>query len=117
MRYRKLDSDGDFVTGHGAADFYADQVEAIAQSILTRLRLWRGEWFLDTAEGTPYKEEALGVRRLRTAGPAIRRRIATTSGVTEVKEFNVSYDSETRHLSVACTVATAYGDISIREVM
>ena len=54
MRYRKLDAAGDFVFGHGAADYHRDSPEAVAQAVLTRLKLHRGEWFLDRSEGTPY---------------------------------------------------------------
>ncbi|MBQ8091397.1 MAG: hypothetical protein IJ233_11705 [Pyramidobacter sp.] len=117
MRYRKLDSSGDFMTGHGAADFHIDTAEAVAQSVVTRLKLWAGEWFEDTEEGTPYRQKVLGEFKLRTAGAAIKRRIVQTNGVSAVRDFSATYDAETRQLSVSATIETIYGETSIEEVL
>lgn len=117
MRYRKLDANGDFSAGHGTADFFVDQPEAVAQAVLTRLRLWTGEWFLDTAEGTPYREQVLGVRKRQSAGPALRKRIAQTQGLEKIDSFYAGYDGEERALSVSAEVTTVYGEASITEVM
>lgn len=117
MRYRKLDANGDFSAGHGSADFFIDQPEAVAQAVLTRLRLWTGEWFLDTAEGTPYREQVLGVRKRQSAGPALRKRIAQTQGLEKVNSFYAGYDGEERSLSVSAEVTTIYGETVISEVL
>ena len=117
MRYRKLDKDGDFVTGHGAADFHADSPEAVAQAVLTRLRLWAGEWFEDIEEGTPDRQKVLGKYNLRRATPAIKRRILQTPGVSSISEFTASYDGETRTLTVSATIHTVYGAAVIEEVL
>lgn len=117
MRYRKLDDNGDFSAGHGSADFFVDQPNAVAQSVLTRLRLWMGEWFLNTDEGTPYREQVLGVRKRQTAGPALKLRIASTEGVTSVDDFNADYDGDSRHIAVAATISTAYGETELEEVI
>ena len=117
MRYRKLDNDGDFSAGHGTADFFVDQPEAVGQSVLTRLRLWTGEWFLNTDEGTPYREQVLGAHRRQSAGPAIRMRVASTEGVTSVNDFAVEYDGDARALTVTATVDTVYGETKIEGVI
>ena len=117
MRYRKLDKNGDFSAGHGSADFFVDSPEAVGQSVLTRLRLWTGEWFLDTNEGTPYRELVLGVRKRQTAGPAIKMRVAGTEGVTEVSDFAAEYDGDARALTVTATVDTVYGETTIEGVI
>lgn len=117
MRYRKLDQNGDFSAGHGQADFYADVPEAVGQAVLTRLRLWSGEWFLDTQEGTPYKERVLGVRKKTTAGPALRKRIAQTQGLQSLDSFSAIYDGEDRSLAVDAEITTVYGETSISEVL
>ena len=117
MRYRKLDNDGDFSAGHGTADFFVDQPEAVGQSVLTRLRLWTGEWFLNTDEGTPYREQVLGAHRRQSAGPAIKLRVAGTEGVTEVSDFAADYDGDARALTVTATVDTVYGETTIEEVI
>ena len=117
MRYRKLDKNGDFSAGHGPADFFVDEPEAVGQSILTRLRLWSGEWFLDTSEGTPYREQVLGVRKRQTAGPALKLRVASTEGVQSVEDFSADYDGDSRHLAVSATVSTVYGEAVVEEVI
>ena len=117
MRYRKLDDNGDFSAGHGSADFFVDSPEAVGQSVLTRLRLWTGEWFLDTDEGTPYREQVLGVRKRQTAGPALKLRIASTEGVTSVDAFNADYDGDSRHIAVAAAVDTVYGETQVEGVI
>ena len=53
MRVRRLDSSGDMMLGHGNSDFYSDDPEGVAQNVKTRLQLWQGQWFLNTADGTP----------------------------------------------------------------
>ncbi len=53
MRYRREDENGDYSFGQGDATFLTDTPEAVAQAVKTRLALWRGQWFLDTEEGTP----------------------------------------------------------------
>lgn len=117
MRYRKLDENGDFSAGHGSADFFVDEPNAVAQSVLTRLRLWTGEWFLNTDEGTPYREQVLGVRKRQMAGPALKLRIASTEGVTSVDDFNADYNGDSRHIAVAATISTAYGETELEEVI
>lgn len=117
MRYRKLDKNGDFSAGHGSADFFVDSPEAVGQSVLTRLRLWTGEWFLNTDEGTPYREQVLGAHRRQSAGPAIKMRVAGTEGVTSVDAFNADYDGDSRHIAVAATISTVYGETQIEGVI
>ena len=117
MRYRKLDENGDFSAGHGTADFFVDQPEAVGQSVLTRLRLWTGEWFLNTDEGTPYREQVLGAHRRQSAGPAIKLRVASTEGVTSVNDLAADYDGEARALTVTAAVDTVYGETELTGVI
>lgn len=117
MQYRKLTESGDFSAGHGPADFFNNTPEAVAQAVLTRLRLWTGEWFLDTQEGTPYREQVLGVRKRESAGPAIRKRIAQTQGVLSVDSFSAEYDGDSRHIAVSAEITTIYGPAVISEVL
>ncbi len=117
MKYRKLDASDDYTFGTGG-DFYQNQPEAVAQAILTRLRLWYGEWFLDVADGMPWNEEVLG-KRFKTRNPdgAIKTRILGTEGVQEIVSYSSTFDGNTRSLSVQCTVNTIYGQITINEVL
>lgn len=115
MRYRKLDAAGDYTFGTGA-DFHVNSPEAVAQAISTRLKLWRGEWFLDQSDGTPYREEVLD-KRTRSPDVAIKQRILGTPGVSEIQSFASSYDGDTRRLRVNATVLTIYGAVAINETL
>ncbi len=117
MRVRALDENGDFRFGNGAADYLRDSVEAVAQLVLTRLRLWRGEWFLDTEEGTPWAGGVLGERTQDQIEPALRLRVLETPGVTGIVEFDLVHDVDGRSAEVAMTVATVYGEAKIEGVL
>lgn len=116
MRYRKLDANGDYVFGGGGANFWKDQPEAVAQSVMTRLFLFQGEWFLDTNEGMTWKTEVLGVRTANTRDPAIRSRVLGTQGVTAITEYSSSLNRDTRAFSVNLKIDTIYGAATVTGV-
>lgn len=120
MRYRKLDRDGDMQFGHGSGDFWYNQPEAVGQSVLTRLLLFSGEWFLDTTAGTPWggfplndlvvKQGRILAEHTRLSrDAAIRDRIVTTSGVLTLTNYGSSFNPESRSFSVTATIDTIYG--------
>lgn len=117
MRYRKLDANGDMTFGNQQADFWRDVPEAPAQAILTRLRLWLGEWFIDTTEGTPYQQAILGMHTSATVEPAIRRRILGTQGVTAILEFDMNIDPDERKVTINATIDTIYGPAEVTGVL
>lgn len=117
MKYRKLDSAGDYVIGSGA-DFLVNSPEAVAQAISTRLKLWKGEWFVNKNEGTPWNQEVLGKRYAgRNPDSVIKQRILGTDGVTGISSYSSSYDGNSRQFSVTATVETQYGAVQISEVL
>ncbi|WP_288074684.1 hypothetical protein [Pseudomonas sp.] len=113
MRYRKLDAAGDYSFGQGRADFHQDTPEAVAQAVLTRLQLLRGEWFVDTSDGTPWKTEILGEHTRDSYDMAIRSRILGTPGVTQIDDYSSSFDPDTRSLSVTAIITTDYGQTTL----
>ncbi|WP_334037473.1 hypothetical protein [Burkholderia gladioli] len=117
MRYRKQDANGDYVFGGSANDFLVNSPDAVAQAVLTRLRLLQGEWFLDTTVGMPWATQVLGKNTQGTADAAIRTCILGTSGVTEITAYSSSIDSSTRKLSVTVTINTLYGATTIQTTL
>lgn len=116
MRYRALSPDGDYTFGAGRQNFLVDSPECVGQAVETRLRLLRGEWFLDTREGTPYATDILGKNNQPTYDAAIRDRILGTEGVTGI----VSYSSEllpSRKLRVEARIDTQFGQTPISQVL
>ena len=108
MIYRKLDSNGDMEFGKGAHNFYKDVPEAVAQAVLTRLKLFQGEWFLDTSAGVPYNTKILGFGNIPFYDAIIQEIISTTPGVDQITAYT-SYISATRDLSIQATINTIYG--------
>jgi hypothetical protein len=113
MQYRKLDNSGDMVFGHSSKDYLTDCAEAVAQSVLTRLRLWRGEWYLDTSEGTPYMQEILGKGTESSAVQALYKRVRETDGVESITNFQTSLDADTRQMKFEIEIQTEYGAITV----
>lgn len=117
MRYRKLSADGDMTFGAQQANFYRDQAEGVAQAVVTRLGLWLQEWFLDTADGTPYQTAVLGKFTAQTIEPAIRQRILQTDNVTGIESFELIFDPDERHVTINATINTIYGVTTVRGVL
>lgn len=113
MRYRALDADGDFTFGRSEANFLINSPAAVAQSVLTRLRLWQGEWFLDTTEGTPWSQQILGRNTQAIYDLAIRTRVLDTDGVTSIADYSSSLDAAARKLTVTMKINTAFGETSL----
>jgi hypothetical protein len=113
MRYRALDADGDYTFGRGLGNFLIDNRECVAQSVLTRMRLWQGEWFIDKTSGMPWATEVLGKYTLPLYDFAIRQRILGTENVTGIAAYSSTYDSATRAIAVEAEIDTAYGRIQI----
>jgi len=109
MRYRKLSPTGDFVFGRGQNDFYIDQPEAVAQAVATRLRLWTGQWFLDTSDGMDWLNEVLGVGTANTRDIAIQMRAVQTPGVVELQGYSSTANQNTRQFTASFTLMTVYG--------
>lgn len=113
LRYRRLDADGDMVFGHGQRDFLIDTPETVAQSILTRLRLFTGEWFVDLTAGTPWLTQVTGEHTLPLADVAIRTRILNTFGVLRLDEYDSEYDPRVRSFTVHARVTTIFGEANL----
>jgi len=124
MRYRKLDVNGDATFGSSMGNIWHNQVEGVGQAIMTRLLLFRGEWFLDQRDGTPWGEiplnrfvltqgEILGVRTAVTRDLAIKERVLRTQGVRGIFDYSSHIDPTTRRFSVGMVVDTIYGRLVI----
>lgn len=117
MRYRTLDANGDYTFGKRNGEFLINSPDAVAQAVLTRLRLVTGEWFLDVTDGTPYATKILGTGTQWTYDLAIRERMLGTQGVTEIVKYSSTRDPNTRKLSVQATLNTLFGQTPLQAVL
>jgi hypothetical protein len=114
MKYRKLSSTGDYVFGNGNMDFYTNSPEAVGQSVVTRLKLWVNEWFLNVEEGTLWLQGVIGKQQQSTVDTILRSRILETQGVTDITSYDSIIDPDTRKLSLNVTIDTLYGSTTIQ---
>lgn len=120
MRYRALTADGDYTFGQGSANFLVDSPAAVAQLVMTRLKLWTGEWFLDITEGTPWLTEILSANIKNTIplyDHAIRARVLETQGVVSIEDYSSTLDEVARSLTVTMTINTQYGQAPVETVI
>ena len=91
-----------------------DKAEQVRQQLLIKLRLWVGEWFLDTEFGTPYLQSILG-KQLTLSGAiaAIRNSILEVEGVNSIAELSYDFSAQNRKLSVEFIVDTPYGQVEV----
>ena len=93
MTVRKLDASGDIATS--GEQFISDK-EEIAQTIRTRLALYKNEYFRNVLEGTDWFGKVIGKRQLGIAEAEIRRRIIETPDVLAIASFNSNFDQSTQ---------------------
>jgi len=116
--YRRIDtSNGQYepVWGVDQAAFNSD-LQAVAQLILTRLKLNTGEWFENLLDGLPLWQQILGQghgKNQAFLNLLIQQRIRKTYGVVGVSNVQSSYNSSTRSYSFSCTVKTQFGSLSL----
>jgi hypothetical protein len=113
MRYRKLDANGDYTFGNGQLDFYRDEPAAVGQSVLTRLLLWLGEWYLNIDSGTPYMQGILGKYSKDVADTTIQERVLATDNVTDILNYESSIEPNKRDMSVSFDLDTAFGPTTV----
>lgn len=112
MRYRKLDENGDMVFGGGLNAFYINVPAAPAQAVATRLWLNRGEWFLDTTDGTPWMAQVLGKNTGGTRDLVLKQRVLGTVGVDTFVNFSSQLSAQ-RAYTVTMQLNTIYGSVNL----
>lgn len=95
-----------------------DRQDAVKENIKQRLRLFLGEWFLDTASGIPYYQDVLK----KNPNPVIvqgvfQDAIINTPGVLELLDFQLNYSRSARTLEITFSVRTTTGQIDFTEVV
>lgn len=106
MNVRAQSATGDWTWGQRLTN----SPECVAQLVLTRLLLFRGEWFLNTQDGTPYYQDIVGFNTLYDL--EIQARILETPGVNSIINYSSSIDTS-RQLSVVAQLDTVYGVTSV----
>lgn len=89
-------------------------IEEIAQILRQRLRVFKGDWFLDTSEGIPYYEEILKKNPSPvTVDSLFKNEILNTPGVVELLSFELIIEG--RRLDLTFSARTEQGILNFNE--
>lgn len=112
MRTRALDPDtGDIGT---SGTQFIDGVNAIGQTISTRLKMFYGDYFRDKSAGFPFMQLFPSKSAPVSAkNAAIREIILLTPGVTEILRYNSDFDLQSREFTVNAEVMTTVGLVTL----
>lgn len=84
--------------------------DRVRQNLDVKLKIWAGEWFLDTEFGTPYLEKILGKQiTLNAALAALKKSILEVADVDRITSFKPNFDRRNRRLTVDFECHTPYG--------
>ncbi|MEK9497049.1 hypothetical protein V2H77_11400 [Photorhabdus sp. P32] len=109
MRVRRLDSNHDWTFGNGRSD-YATKSEAIAQSVQTRLLSLRNDWFLNPDHGVGWFGYLKKNPNLMQMESELKTTVLKTHGVTEITNFDIRIDKDSRKSLVTVTYIDIYGN-------
>lgn len=121
MRYRRLDSNGDYTFGNGKYDFLVD-IDAVPQAIKTKLSLFQGEWWEDLSEGLPFFQDIAGqfIKSEEDKDIVTQlycNRIVDVDAVNSFLSLSSEFDFEKRKYSLVVSVDTTFGQIEDLEVV
>jgi hypothetical protein len=109
VRYRRLEENNEPAMGRGLQDFISN-AEAVGQAVITRLRLFRGEWWENEYLGIPLWQSMLGVvARKEAIDRIIQDCILETEGVSSIDDLTSVFDPQTRSYKFYCSINTIYG--------
>lgn len=115
MKVAGINSSGDFLFGRGR-NSYKTKSNAIAQNVVTRLRLFTDDWYLDVDSGIEWVE-LLGTRgntdRIRRA---IEKSVLQTDGVKSISRIEIEQNAEDRSISVILEYNDVF-DVEVSEVV
>ena len=104
------------IWGNGQQNFISD-IDAVAQIIAQRLKLFEGEWWADTTDGLPLWQKILGYRgganNQQAINLLIQNRILGTPHVVSLSSVQSSYVPETRSYNFYCEVQTQFGVVTV----
>ena len=106
MRVSGLDSNRDWRFGKGRA-VYKRNTDAIAQNILTRLRSFLGDWYLDTEIGIDWLKLLGNLGTEKRILRSVESTVMQTDGVLSIQELKIIG----RDINRGVTIRIRYTDV------
>jgi hypothetical protein len=85
----------------GSEVIHTQLTKEVAQRLTVRLNFFRGEWFVNLLEGTPYFQQILGKASDDAVRAALTAVILGTEGVASLISFTAIRDRSARTATVA----------------
>jgi len=95
---------------------YLSNIDALNQSITTRLKQWKGNCFFSTDAGVDWNN-LLDIGTQELLNIDIKRVILQTGGVLRISDYSSTIDPVTRAVAISCTIATIYGTLPFNEAV
>jgi hypothetical protein len=106
----KLDNDGDLAI-EGGGPVYVEDVEAIAQHLRIRLKMFLGEWKLNPLEGIPYYQRVLEKNPdSAVISVLFRKVILGTPGIKSLDDMELELDRSARTLTLSFAATATTGE-------
>ncbi len=100
-----------YLNPNGTVQLTASLSEDVAQELWIRLRLFRGEWFLDPDQGIPYFESILGQKTpLSVIGQIFRSAILSVPGIASLDSFELTRNPQ-RAIGLSFSVTLSDGSV------
>lgn len=126
MIYRKEDQNGDYMLGTDSGEFLSGSA-AVAQAIITNIKLLLGEWWEDVNNGLPLWQSILGqpgseVNKL-SIDNIIKGRILETNLngvqlVSSIDDYVSNYNSSSRAYTFEAVITTIYSEsVTVKETL
>jgi hypothetical protein len=93
-------------------------VDAIKQTLLSRLRTFLGEVFTDTTKGVPWLQEILALKGVSTTdvGGILRREILASPDIVSCGAVTVTLDNAARSVAVSFHAKASTGeDVAVED--
>lgn len=115
MRVSGLDEDGDWRFGRGLA-VYISRSDAVRQNVVTRLRSFRTDFFLDVDANIDWID-LLGRKGTREEIlRAVERVTLSTDGVTTINRLDIEVKTSTRKATIMLTFGTIFDESITEEI-
>lgn len=106
----KLDSVGDIHVGASGMELIGG-IDGVAQLVRIAIKLFRGEWFLNTEVGVPWYQRILGQKPTQAeVRAALLEEIKGIPGVLDVPQLSVAFDGTTRRMTATWVVRVKFDD-------
>lgn len=113
----QLDDNGDLQVIRNQITL-TEGAEAVRQHLQCKLRLFRGEWFLDTTAGVPWFQEVLQKQpSFVVVQQVLKDTILSTPGVIGLLKFKFDYEAPSREAFLDFQALTDEGPIDFSQII